>query len=43
MLSNREAMSNRRERIDLDAGVIVLGILFAVCLLATIVRFAGFI
>jgi hypothetical protein len=36
-------MKNERERFDLEASVVVLGVVLAVCLIAAIVRFAGFI
>jgi len=36
-------MNNERERLDLEASVIVLGIVLGICLMAAIGRFAGFI
>jgi len=36
-------MDNDRERVDLEASVVVLGIVLAICMVAAIGRFAGII
>jgi hypothetical protein len=36
-------MNQEREPMDLEASVVVLGLVVAVCMVAAIVRFAGFV